>query len=349
MLSDLRAALREFCGMMRFLFEGLWGTFDDRFFRGRASYNWDKSLAKIMLQRYPHMEGRWAVVTGANSGIGYELSLLLAKCGISVILACRSDSRGKEAEQSIRAAAGEGAKRVEYVNLDISDLESVKCFAKSMQGRDVGLLVCNAGAMCLPWSLTPQGFETVFGGHVIGHALLAELLVPELLRCSKGTARIVHCSSRTVEKGSFVKECFARPEKPLKGFSKYSHYPNVKTMQTCCALAHADNLGSGNVAVHAVHPGCVQSNIVTNNALLGPFSPFFQAASPLVGQISPLEAASYLLRACLSDDCAPANGTGRFYHCGQLSVPGPLASDPQVRREAWSLLQQTLREGGWLK
>lgn len=335
--------------MMCFLCEGLWGSFDDRVFRGRSSYDWKNNLAEIMQSKHPHMQGRWAVVTGSNSGIGYQLSLLLARCGVSVVLACRSDSKGKEAEQSIRAALGDGAGAVEYVKLDVSDLASVTRFAAAMQGRGVGLLVCNAGAMCLPWSCTPQGFETVFATHVMGHALLAQLLVPELLQSSKGTARIVYCSSRTVEKGSVVTECFKRPEKPFDGFNKYSHYPNVKTMQTCCALAHADELGSGDVAVHAVHPGCVQSNIVTNAALLGIFSPFFQWASPAVGQICPLEAASYLLRACLCDDCAPENGTGRYFHCGQPSIPGRLASDPKVRKASWSLLQQALSEGGWLK
>lgn len=339
--------------MLHFMVVGLIGCWDDRFFRSRAAFRWEKRLAEMQLGTYPHLKRgkRWAVVTGSNSGIGYQVALLLARCGVSVVLACRSDARGAEAERSIRETLGEeaGVGRVEYVRLDVADLGSVTQFARLMEGRGVALLVCNAGAMCLPWSLTPQGFETVFGTHVMGHALLAQLLLPELLRCSKGTARIVYSASRTVEKGILLKECFGRPEQPLKGFDKYSHYANVKMTQTTCALALADELGAGEVAVHAVHPGCVQSNIIKNAALLGSLSGFFEWANQFIGHISPLEGASYVVRACLHNDCAPAAGTGRYLHCGQPCIPGPLASDPQLRKQAWTLLQQALCEGGWLK
>merc|ERR1712070_423925 len=134
-----------------------------------------------------------------------------------------------------------------------------------------------------------MGYETVFGTHVMGHALLAQLLLPEMRRCSKGTARIIHSSSRTVEHGHFLRDCFSRPEQPLKGFDKYAHYADVKMTQTCCALAHADHIGDGDVAVHAVHPGCVQTNIVTKSQLMGANSAWFNDHSWLVGHISPIE------------------------------------------------------------
>merc|ERR1711924_20706 len=226
----------------------------------------------------------------------------------------------------------------------MGDLTSVTRFSESMKGRGVGLLVCNAGAMCLPWSLTPQGFEIVFGTHVVGHALLSQLMLPELVRSNKGTARIVHVSSRTVEQGQFIGDFFARPEKPPTNFNRFAHYGNAKTMQTCCALAHADNLGGADVAIHAVHPGCVHSEIISNSGM--PLVPLMNLGATLV-QISAIEGASYVLRVCLADDCAPASGTGRYYHCGYASPPGPAASDVNLRKEAWNLLQQALRDGGW--
>merc|ERR1712124_230291 len=106
---------------------------------------------------------------------------------------------------------------------------------------------------------------------------------------------------------------------PPDVFDKYSHYADVKMTQTLCAFAHADELGSGDIAVHAVHPGCVQTGIVANAGFLGPFSSLAGKSSWLVGHISPTEGASYVLRVCLSSDCAPSAGTARYYHCGQLS------------------------------
>lgn len=212
-----------------------------------------------------------------------------------------------------------------------------------MKGRGVGLVVCNAGGMCVPWSLTSQGFETVFGTHVMGHALLSQLMMPELIRSNKGTARIVTVSSKTVEHGVFLGDYFARPSTPPTVFNRFAHYSNVKTTQTCCALALADELGQGDVAVHAVHPGCVQSDIISNSGL--PLIPIMNLGAYI--QISAIEGASYVLRACLSDDCAPSNCTGRYLHCGQPSLPGP-AADVKLRKNAWQLLQQSLRVGEWL-
>merc|ERR1712192_51533 len=166
---------------------------------------------------------------------------------------------------------------------------------------------------------------------------------------SKGTARIVYVSSRTSEHGTLLKEAFARPENPPPDFDRYAHYGDVKMTQTCCALAHADQLGPGNVAIHAVHPGCVYTNIVSNSRLMGPFSALADNLSWIVGQISPLEAASYVLRVCLAGDCAPDNGTGRYFHCGQPCLPGPWATDPVAKKEAWTVLQQALCDGGWVK
>merc|ERR1712113_530494 len=100
-----------------------------------------------------------------------------------------------------------------------------------------------------------------------GHALLSQLLVPELKRSNKGTARIVHVSSKTVEHGAFLEEFFRRPLKAPSLFNRFAHYSNVKATQTSCALALADELGSEDIAVHAVHPGCVQTDIVANSTL----------------------------------------------------------------------------------
>lgn len=331
----------------RFAIRGFTHLFSDKLFYGRRKYNWPLRLAELLKGEYPQMEGRWAIVTGANSGIGYDLAKQLARCGISVVLACRSDARGSKAEKDIRAEVGECGGKVEYVQLDVCDLKSVTKFANAMQGRGVGLLVCNAGAMALHWSVTPQGFETVFGGHVIGHALLAQLMIPELERSSKGHARIVHVVSCTGEvEDHYCADYFLRPQSPPKWWDHYEHYGQVKCAQMCCAMAMADELGSDNIAIHSLHPGCAQSGIITSSAL--PAAKMFNWFGATFLQITAEEAASYVLRACLHEDCAPSKGTGKYFHCHLPHHAGPAASDTKVKKHCHQLLQQYFTENGWL-
>lgn len=101
----------------------------------------------------PDQSGRTAVVTGANSGIGLVTARELARSGARVLLACRDETRGKEAESRLRAAVP-GAE-VEFAPLDPADLSSVREFAASYRSDRLDLLINNAGVMALPWRGAP--------------------------------------------------------------------------------------------------------------------------------------------------------------------------------------------------
>lgn len=124
----------------------------------------------------PDQSGRTAVVTGANSGIGLVTARELARRGARVLLACRDESRGKEAESRIRAAVP-GA-RVEFAALDLADLSSVREFAAAYPSDRLDLLINNAGVMALPYGRTADGFETQFGVNHLGHFALAACSCP---------------------------------------------------------------------------------------------------------------------------------------------------------------------------
>ncbi|MFC0039994.1 oxidoreductase [Actinomadura rayongensis] len=125
----------------------------------------------------PDLGGRRAIVTGANSGIGYHTALQLARHGAAVVLACRSPERGAEALGRLRAAVPDAA--VELAALDLADLESVRAFAAAHDGP-LDLLVNNAGVMALPHRTTADGFEMQFGTNHLGHFALTGLLLPAL-------------------------------------------------------------------------------------------------------------------------------------------------------------------------
>src|SRR4051812_6776651 len=109
----------------------------------------------------PDQSGRVAVVTGANSGIGYVTARELARRGARVLLACRSEARGAEAGE--RLVAEVPGAEVEFARLDLGDLASVREFATAYPYDRLDLLVNNAGVMALPYGTTSDGFETQFG------------------------------------------------------------------------------------------------------------------------------------------------------------------------------------------
>ncbi|MGW1795530.1 oxidoreductase [Streptomyces sp. NPDC001984] len=139
----------------------------------------------------PDQSGRIAVVTGANSGLGYVTARELARKGARVVLACRSEARGNEAVDRV---VGEvpGA-RVEFGGLDLGDLGSVRDFVARFPYDRLDLLVNNAGVMAPPYGITADGFETQFGVNHLGHFALTGLLLPAVL--STPGARIVTVSS----------------------------------------------------------------------------------------------------------------------------------------------------------
>ncbi|WP_017536748.1 oxidoreductase [Nocardiopsis halophila] len=139
----------------------------------------------------PRLDGRVAVVTGANSGIGFQAARLLAHLGAHTVLACRSAERGERALERLRAQTP-GAK-AELALLDLADLASVRAFAEDPPAERIDILVNNAGVMALPYRTTADGFEMQFGTNHLGHFALTGLLLPRLLAAQ--APRVVTVSS----------------------------------------------------------------------------------------------------------------------------------------------------------
>src|SRR4051794_3175791 len=135
----------------------------------------------------PGLRGRRAIVTGANSGIGYHTALQLARHGASVVLACRSAERGGAALDRMRTAAPDAD--IVLGSLDLADLSSVRTFAAEHGDGPLDILVNNAGVMAIPRRATADGFEMQFGTNHLGHFALTGLLLPALRAAS--AARVV--------------------------------------------------------------------------------------------------------------------------------------------------------------
>ncbi|MCK9459067.1 MAG: SDR family NAD(P)-dependent oxidoreductase, partial [Proteobacteria bacterium] len=141
----------------------------------------------------PDLSGRTALVTGANSGLGFHTALELARHGAEVLLACRDLSKAEAAAASIRAEVPGAA--LALVELDLADLSSVRAAAAELLGKRgaLHLLVNNAGIMAVPRAKTADGFELQLGVNHLGHFALTGLLAG--LLAGTGGARVVTVTS----------------------------------------------------------------------------------------------------------------------------------------------------------
>ena len=151
-------------------------------------------MAKWTANDIPALAGKTAVVTGANSGLGYETALELARHGADVVLACRDERRGTDALERLRDETPQAS--LELALLDLADLASVRKFAEGYAGerKQLDILVNNAGVMALAERrLTADGFEMQFGTNHLGHFALTGLLLPQLQARSGSRVVSVTC------------------------------------------------------------------------------------------------------------------------------------------------------------
>jgi len=150
-------------------------------------------MDKWNIDQVPSQSGKVAIVTGANSGIGYETTLGLVKKGVEVIMACRNLQNAEEARLKILKVHPEA--QIKARKIDLSSLKEVEKFASQFrqQHHKLDLLINNAGIMMSPYQVTEDGFENQLATNYIGHFALTGLLLPLLTNTSG--SRIVTLSS----------------------------------------------------------------------------------------------------------------------------------------------------------
>jgi NAD(P)-dependent dehydrogenase (short-subunit alcohol dehydrogenase family) len=216
---------------------------------------------KWTTEQIPTQAARTALVTGANSGIGYQAALELARHGAHALLGCRNAAKGRAAlDRLLREAPGASA---EVVELDMASLASIRAFAAAFAARGIGLdlLINNAGVMALPMrEVTPDGFERQFGTNHLGHFALTGLLMPQLL--ASPAPRVVTVASLAHRNGKieFDNLQSERKYKPWHayGASKLANILFAKELDRRARAAHSRLMSV------AVHPGVSTTNIIEN-------------------------------------------------------------------------------------
>jgi NAD(P)-dependent dehydrogenase (short-subunit alcohol dehydrogenase family) len=295
------------------------------------------------------LSGKTYIVTGANSGIGFETALQLARQGANVTMACRRVGEGEHAELKILLAKGVPGARLEVAELDLGNLASVRAFAAKFQETHTKLhgLVNNAGVMNTPKGRTKDGFETQFGTNHLGHFLLTALLT-DMLKAS-APSRVVNLSS------CFHEQAMGRPgvihfddlNYERRAYDGWEAYAQSKLANVLHASQLARNLAGTGVTCVSVHPGWVRTNLIRNTMpvwLQNLMRPILRMAR--TGMIEPWEGAQTTLYALLAPEVEAHSGkfysqTG-FYkdkpsRAGgwPLRSPNPMAHDDAAAARLW--------------
>ena len=202
------------------------------------------------------LDGKMAIVTGANSGIGKETAIDLAKRGARVIVACRDEKRGSDAVRDIKAASK--SEEVILKKLDLASLASVRQFSEEIlqEERHIDLLINNAARLVSSHHLTEDGFEMQFGTNYLGHFLLTNLLLDRIKESAP--SRIVNVSSDGHYYGSLDFNNMMWVNCNYKSFAAYAR---SKLANVMFSRELAKRLEGTGVSTYSLHPGHVRTNV----------------------------------------------------------------------------------------
>lgn len=285
----------------------------------------------------PDQTGKTAIVTGANTGVGFETALALYEAGAHVVLACRNLDNAQLALTKIEEQKGKGT--LETALIDLSSLDSVKQFAKTFieKHQQLNLLINNAGVMIPPASKTAEGYELQFGVNFLGHFALTGYLYP-LLNDTPGS-RIVTLSSLAYLRGVIDFDNL----KSEKDYDPMREYCQSKLADLIFSIELQRRITANNdqpVSI-AAQPGANKTELSRHMS-----DEAFNAAVERIGELmEPRQGALPSLYAAVSAEVMGGELYGPDQDGGYRGYPAlatitPNALDETVAQKLWSLAEQ---------
>jgi NAD(P)-dependent dehydrogenase (short-subunit alcohol dehydrogenase family) len=295
-------------------------------------------MAKWTTADIPDQTGRVAVITGANTGLGYETAAALAEHGAHVVLAVRNLDKGKDAASRITATGPRG--EVALQELDLTSLESVRAAARQLRSDydHIDLLINNAGVMYTPKSNTKDGFELQFGTNHLGHFALTGLLLDRLLPVA---------GSRVVTVSSFGHRILADIHfddlQWERRYGRVAAYGQAKLANLLFTYELQRRLAShGTTIAAAAHPGMSDTELMRN--MPAPLASAFERIAPLVAQ-NPAMGALPTLRAATDPAvlggqyCGP-DGFAQTRGYPKIVASSRKSHDVERQRRLWTVSEE---------
>ena len=282
----------------------------------------------------PGQGGRIAVVTGANSGIGFEAAAVLARRGAHTVLACRDTGKAEDAVARLSAAVPEAS--VSVVRLDLASLESIRTAADQILAAHdrIDLLINNAGLMWPAYGKTAEGFELQFGTNHLGHFALTGLLLEAMLPVPGSRVVTVSSNGHRVGRIDFAD---LQSEQRYGRMTAYAQSKLANLMFTYELQRRLAAAGAPTVAL-AAHPGVAFTDLTRHLPAV------LQSAYPAVGGLFTQSAAMGALPT-LRAATDPAASGGEYYGPGGLAQfkgypvrvsPAARSRDESAQRRLWA-------------
>ena len=293
-------------------------------------------MSKWTTANIPDQTGRTAVITGANTGLGYETAAALAAKGANVVLAVRNLDKGKDAARLV-AQRHPGAS-VAVQELDLTSLDSIRAAADELRSNheSIDLLINNAGVMFTPRSTTKDGFELQFGTNHLGHFALTNLLLDRVLAAPG--SRIVTVSSQGHR---FVRAIRFDDLQWDRSYSRVGAYGQSKLANLLFTYELQRRLTGTNTIAVAAHPGGSRTELTRNlpplvAAATRLAEPLFQSAG--MGALPTLRAATD--PGVLGGQYFGPDGFGEQRGHPKVVASSVASHDTDAQRRLWAASQE---------
>lgn len=291
-------------------------------------------------ERVPELSGKIFLVTGANSGIGYEATKIFASKGAYVVMGCRSIEKATVAKERLESELPNA--KVEIMCLDLGDIQSIKSFAKefSVKFSRLDVLVNNAGVMAVPQRrVTKDGLEVTFGTNVVGSFALTALLFPTLTQSS--SARVINVTSeahRLLTDGIDFENLDGK-----KSYNKWKKYGESKLGNVAFTMELDSRCKDAGLHVTSLccHPGASRTNLsrevgwfsfndIMNN-ILPKQSAYMGSLPTVMAAVEPtLSGGEYI----------GPNGCQRLTGWPVVQSPSPRCKDLSLRAKLWKVCEE---------
>jgi NAD(P)-dependent dehydrogenase (short-subunit alcohol dehydrogenase family) len=293
-------------------------------------------VSKWTTANIPDQTGRTAVITGANTGLGYETAAALAAKGANVVLAVRNLDKGKDAAHRIEQSTP-GA-HVTLQQLDLTSLDSINAAAGELRDKydTIDLLINNAGVMWTPKSTTKDGFELQFGTNHLGHFAFTGLLLDRLLPVEG--SRIVTVSSQ----GHRIRAAIHFDDLQWeRSYSRVGAYGQAKLANLLFTYELQRRLIGKNTIAVAAHPGGSKSELTRNlprplSAAIRVVEPLFQDAD--MGALPTLRAATD--PSVLGGQYYGPDGFGEQRGYPKVVASSDQSHDVDVQQRLWTVSEE---------
>jgi NAD(P)-dependent dehydrogenase (short-subunit alcohol dehydrogenase family) len=299
---------------------------------------------KFSIDKIPNQTGKTCIVTGGNSGIGFQTCLQLAKKGAHVYLGARSEEKASEAIANIIKEVPSA--KVTFLKMDLQDLKQIKSAAKEFSNKEphLDILINNAGIMMPPFELTKDKIETQFGVNHVGHFLFTQELLSKLLASKE--PRIVNLSSMAhlwAPKDGIMFDKI----NDEKAMSPRDRYGQSKLANLLFSRELNSRYGD-RIYINSVHPGVVNTDLFrrfsdTYGALYYLIYPFWKLSTCFL--LSPTQGALNSLYCATSTDIVEQNIKGKYFiPFAKIEKESELAQNDQLAKKLWEFTENLVNE-----